>query len=121
MGGRASGFSRIDEPVVGVEMSANSLPITSVTNTMDNTRIAVAFAALVLVIWIALAVVVIALLNLAKWAVRNSKRLNRAAAGTALAWPAPGPASKLEPTATASRSQAPSGVGRVDFEPSTPR
>jgi len=81
----------------------------------------VAFAALILVIWIALAVVAIALLNLAKWTVCHSKRLDCAATGTAQAWPAPGPASKLEPTATASRSQAPSRVGRVDFEPSTPR
>ena len=88
---------------------------------MDNTEIPVVSAALVLAIWIALAVAVIVFLNLAKWTVRNSKRLNRAAAGTALAWPAAEPASKIEPTATSSRSQSPSEVARVDFEPSTPR
>ena len=104
-----------------IEVSANSLPITSVNNRMDNTEIPVASAALVLAIWIALAVAVIVFLNLAKWTVRNSKRLNRAAAGTALAWPAAEPASKIEPTATSSRSQSPSEVARVDFEPSTPR
>ena len=62
--------------------------MTSVTNRMDNTEIPVASAALVLAIWIALAVAVIVVLNLAKWTVRNSKRLNRATAGTALGWPA---------------------------------
>ena len=104
-----------------IEVSASSLPMTSVTNRMDNTEIPVASAALILAIWIALAGAVIVLLNLAKWTVCNSKRLNRAAAGTALAWPTAEPASKIEPTATSSRSQSPSGVARVDFEPSTPR
>ncbi|MGB9344417.1 MAG: hypothetical protein WCA90_00135 [Ilumatobacteraceae bacterium] len=81
----------------------------------------VAVAALVLVVWIALGVVVIGLVNVAKWTVRTSTRVNHVDVPNTTTWPAPQPTSTLEPASAAGGSRAHAAVGRVGLEPTTPR
>jgi len=92
-----------------------------VADTMGKTATRMAVAALIFVIWVTLGVLVIGLLNLAKWVACSPKRLDPVDAGNARTWPAPQPAPTLEPAATAAMQQAPSRVRRVDFEPFAPR
>jgi len=73
---------------------------------MGNTVKPMALAILILVIWVAIGVLVIGLLNLAKWTMRSPRRLTRVYAGNARTWPALRPVSKLESTATVAMQQA---------------
>jgi hypothetical protein len=83
----------------------------------------VAFAALILVIWIALGIVVIGLLNLAKWTIRHSHQPERATTTTAGArpWPAPQPVAQRGLAAPTAMRPGPSGIRSVGFESFTPR
>ncbi|MGA7758888.1 MAG: hypothetical protein WBL31_19490 [Ilumatobacteraceae bacterium] len=81
----------------------------------------VAIAALVLVVWIILGLVVIGLVNVAKWTVRSSTRTDHVDVGDAATWPAPQPTSMLEQASATRERNSRAGVGRVGLEPTTPR
>jgi hypothetical protein len=76
----------------------------------------VTVAALVLLAWIALSIVVLGLLNIAKLTVRAAGRHDHDNRGSAGSWPAPR-LPTLDPTPAVGMLRTHGGVGRVDLGP----
>ncbi len=101
-------------------MSTNSTQMPDSRHATSHTLEPVTLAALILLVWIALSIVVLGILNVAKLTVRAAGRHDHVGGGSAGSWPAPR-RTTLDPTPAVGMLRTHAGAGRVDVGPPTPR